>query len=54
MLTGIRAVLRTESASRADRPRVRWQSEEVHPLALQLYHSQVGPDYDLGTTPPND
>jgi transposase len=52
ILTAIRAVLRTESAGRAGRPRVRWQLEETDPSALQFYRSQVAPNHDLGTTPP--
>jgi hypothetical protein len=53
MLTGIRAVLRTESPGRAGRPRVRWQLEEADPHALELYCNLTAPIYELGTTPHN-
>jgi transposase len=53
MLSGIRAVLRTESPGRPGRPRVRWQLEEADPYALELYRNLIAPNYELGTTPPN-
>ena len=53
MLTGIRAVLRTERRRRPGRPRIRWQLEEADKPALQLYRSLAAPAYEVGPTPPN-
>ena len=53
MLSGIRAVLRTESPGRPGRPRIRWQLEEADPRALDLYRTVTAPNYALGTTPQN-
>ena len=50
MLTGIRAVLRTERRAGPGRPRVRWQLEEADRASLRLYRSLVDPVYDLGPT----
>lgn len=52
MLSGVRAVLRSEQRRRPGRPRIGWQLEEAEPRALRLYRSLIDPGYQVGPTPP--